>query len=256
MRGSHRLVAVAASFVMACGTNGGGSHPTSAGAQSSHPPPPTSYRATTTTVARGVVAALPAGTLFISVSDLTAPAGTAVQSPSSAGILYVVTGAASVSGAAPAQLKAGEAAFLQLGPAQLANPGTTSSEWYFIAVQTAADRGGPPPLAGATRIFATDDLPPLPQINQAEALQRTALQGEGRSESYRPNGVEVLLGVDGTADAHTNTLTEQLNRGKAAFVLEGTVVQVLNPGSGSAAYLSFFLLPDGSPLTRSSSTQS
>jgi hypothetical protein len=205
-------------------------------------------------VARSVLAALPAGIVFISVSDLTAPAGAAVQSPSTAGILYVVAGAASVSGAAPKELKAGEAAFLLPGPAQMANPGTTGAEWYFIAVQPAADRGGPAPLAGATRIFATDDLPPLPQINQAEALERTALQGGGRSEAYRPNGVEVLLGIDGTADVRADALhgPEQLSRGNAAFVLEGSAVQVLNPGSAPAAFLSFFLLPDGTPLTRSS----
>ncbi len=207
-------------------------------------------------MARGVVAALPAGTVFISVSDLTAPAGTAVQSPSTAGILYVVTGAAGISGAAPKELKAGEAAFLLPGPAQLANPGTTGAEWYFITVQTAADRGGPAPLAGATRIFATDDLPPLPQINQAEALQRTALQGGGRSEAYRPNGVELFLGVDGTTEVRADALkgSQQLSRGKVAYLLEGSAVQVLNSDSGQVAFLSFFLLPDGSPLTRSSAT--
>jgi hypothetical protein len=200
------------------------------------------------------VAALPAGTAFISVSALTPSAGAAVQSPSTAGILYVVSGAAKVPGAAPKELKAGEAAFLQPGPGQLTNPGTTGAEWYFIAVQVAAGRGGPPPLAGATSIFATDDLPPLPQINQAEALQRTALQGGGRSEAYRPNGVEVLLGVDGTVEVQGSSVSApaHFSRGQATFVLEGTKVQVLNPGSAPAAYLSFFLLPDGSPLTRSS----
>lgn len=199
-----------------------------------------------------MVAALPAGTVFIGVSDLTAPAGAAVQSTSIAGILYVVRGIASVSGAAPKELKSGEAAFLQPGPAQLANPGTAAAEWYFIAVQAAADRGGPQPLAGATRIFATDDLPPLPQINQAEALQRTALLGGGRSEAYRPNGVEVLVGVDGSVEVQASTLSApaHLSRGQAAFVLEGTAVQALNPGSRPAAVISFFLLPDGSPLTR------
>lgn len=253
MRGSHRLVTIAAGLAVACGSHGGGA-PSNGGAQSGHPPPATSYRAATATEARGVVAALPAGTLFISVSDLTAPSGAAIQSPSTAGILYVVSGAAHVSGALPAQLKAGEAAFLVPGPAQLTNPGTTAAEWYFIAVQAAADRGGPSPVGGATRIFATVDLPPLPQINQAEALQRTALQGGGRSEAYRPNGVELLIGVDGTADVEGSTLNAppHLSRGMATFFLEGTKVQVLNPGSGPAAYLSFFLLPDGSPLTRSS----
>lgn len=204
------------------------------------------------------MAALPAGTLFISVSDLTAPAGAAIQSPSTGGILYVVSGAANVSGAAPKDLKAGEAAFLPSGSGQLANPGAAGAEWYFIAVQAAADRGSPPPLAGAMRIFATDDLPPLPQINQAEVLQRTALQGGGRSEAYRPNGVEVFLGVDGTADVQADPLngTQHLSRGQATFVLEGTGVQVLTPGSRPAAFLSFFLLPDGSPLTRSKTNPS
>ncbi len=205
-------------------------------------------------VARGVVAALPAGTVFISVSDLIPPAGAAIQSPSIAGTLYVISGAASVGGAAAKQLKAGEAAFLQPGSAQLTNPGTTGAEWYFIAVQAAADRASPPPLEGATRIFATDDLPPLPQINQAEALQRIALQGGGRSEAYRPNGVELLIGVDGTTDVQARTLNVPLtlSRGQATFILEGTKVQALNAGSHPAAFLSFFLLPDGSPPTRSS----
>ena len=201
-----------------------------------------------------MVAALPAGTVFISVSDLTVAAAASVASPSTAGILYVVRGAASVGGTTPKELKAAEATFLQPGPAPLANPEAAASEWYFISVQAATDRGGSPPLAGATRIFATDDLPPLPQINQAEVLQRTVLQGGGRSESYRPNGVEVFLGVDGTAGVQADALNgpSTLSRGKAVFVLEGTALQVLNRGSGPAAYLSFFLLPDGSPLTRSS----
>jgi len=248
MKGSHLLTALAAGLMLACG---GGNTSSSGGSQSNRLPG-TAYRSTTTLVTHGVVAALPAGTVFISVSDLTAPPGAVIQAPNTAGVLYVVSGTASVSGAAPEQLKAGEAAFLSPGPAQLANSGATASQWYFMAVQAAADRAAPPPLAGATRIFATDDLPPLPQINQAEALQQTKLQAGGRSDSYRPNGVEALIGAGGAPEVQANDLTEHLGPGTAAFVLEGTVVQVLNAGSASAVVLSFFLLPDGSPLTRSS----
>jgi hypothetical protein len=40
-----------------------------------------------------------------------------------------------------------------------------------------------------------------------------------------------------------------LTAGNAKYVLQGSFVQLINRGSGSARYLSFFLLPHGTDLT-------
>lgn len=203
-----------------------------------------------------MVATLPAGTLLISASDVQASPGAGSPVPTTPGILYVAKGTARVSGSSSLDLKTSEGAFVdpQARPT-LTNPGAAGAEWYFMAAQPATERGGPPPLAGAQHLFATGDLPPLPRINQAEALERVTLGPGGRSEMYRPNGVELLIGVEGTVEVRANTLgaPAKLGPGEASFVLEGTSVQVLNPGSQPAAYLTFFLLPDGTPLTRAAS---
>jgi hypothetical protein len=190
---------------------------------------------------------------LISASDLSAAPGATPDPPATSGILYVVKGAARLSGASSQDLKTGEGAFVdsQSRP-KLSNPGAAGAEWYYIATQAAADRASPPTLAGSQRLFASGDLPPLPRINQAEALQQVTLQPGGRTEGYRPNGVELFIGLQGTVEVRASTLGApmSLSSGQAALVLEGTAVQVLNRGSRPAAYLTFFLLPDGTALTR------
>jgi hypothetical protein len=190
---------------------------------------------------------------LLSASDVSAPPGATTEPPSASGILYVVKGAARLSGASSLDLKTGDGAFVDSKSApKLSNPTGAGAEWYFIAAQPTAERTGPPTLAGSQRLFASGDLPPLPRINQAEALERVTLQPGGRTEGYRPNGVELFIGLQGTVEVRASTLgaPTSLSLGQAAFVLEGTAVQVLNPGSRPAAYLTFFLLPEGAALTR------
>lgn len=187
------------------------------------------------------------------MSDLSEPSAASTPAPSVPGILFVLQGAAHVSGGSSPDLNSGQGIFVnpQSG-LTLSNPGTASAKWYYIAVLSAAARGGPPPIAGARQLFATDDLPPLPRINQAEALTRATLLPGGQSDRYRPNGVEVLIGLDGSVQVALGdpSRTSILGKGQAAFMLEGGLFQASNHSSHLATYLSFFLLPDGMPLTR------
>jgi len=238
--GFRALTGLALALVLPLAACGGGD-------QKSNPPTATAERQA---LARGVVAALPDATLLISVSDVWVPAGGSAAD-ATPGILYVVAGSATVPGTG--DVSAGNAAFLNPQPRlTLTNGGSVAAEWYLFAVEPSSSRSGPTPLGGATRIFATDDLPPLPRLNQAEALTHISLKPNAQVDQYRPNGVEVLLGLAGRSTVRSDSFhgAQVLVAGKAGYELEGTQMLVLNHGSAAAGYLSFILLPDGTALTR------
>jgi hypothetical protein len=199
-----------------------------------------------------VVAALPSGTLFITVSDLVEPPSASTPAPSVPGILFVLQGAAHLSAGSSPDLTDDEAAFVKpVKGLALSNPGTTSAEWYFISVQLATGRTGPPPLAGSKILLATDNLPSLPLINQAEVLTQVAVPPGGQTGQYKPNGIEVFIGLDGSVSILAGSGTNPpLAKGQAISFLEGTGTQVSNPSSQAATYLVFYLLPDGTAVTR------
>lgn len=229
---------------LACGGTGGDQHGGGGGAGQS-PAPPQS-----TLLARGVVAALPDATLLMSVSDVSVPAGGAATA-TAPGLVYVVSGSATVPGAG--DVAAQRAAFLS-GPTggTVTNSGSATAEWFFLSVEAASARSQAPPLSGAKRLIATDDLPPLPRLNQAEALTQAVLPPGAQSDQYRPNGVEVLVVTAGTIKVVSDSFhgSKTLGAGSAGYELEGTQMQIVNAGSKSATYLSFILLPDGKSLTR------
>jgi quercetin dioxygenase-like cupin family protein len=197
-----------------------------------------------------VVAALPSGTLYITVSDLVEPASASTKAPSVAGVLFVLQGTAHLSAGSQQDLPAGEGAFIKpQSGLTISNPGTASAEWYFISAQLASGRNGPPPLAGAKILFATDNLPSLPLVNQAEVLTKVSVPPGGQTAQYRPNGVEAFIGLDGSVEIKGNETTT-LATGRVLFYLEGSPLQALNTGSSPATYISFFLQPDGTALTR------
>jgi hypothetical protein len=237
-------------MLIACGGKGGDQQ----GQQGGNPKPsPTPKPATTVEIARGVVAQLPSGTLFITVSDLVQPASASTPAPSVPGILFVLQGAAHLSGGSKQDLNAGEAAYIEPQKGlTLSNPGTASAEWYFISAQLAKGRNGPPPLAGATILLATKDLPPLPAVNQAEVLTKVSVPVGGQTDDYRPNGVEAFIGIDGSVVILQGNDSTPLAKGQTVFYLEGTPAQLVNRSSNAATYLVFYLLPDGTALTRPS----
>jgi hypothetical protein len=197
------------------------------------------------------VAALPQGTIFLGVYDLPVPPGGSVPAPAVPGVLYAAQGGVHVSAGSAADLPQGAAAFIapQAG-LTLSNPGSAAADWYFVTVQLASARSRAP-LPGASQLCASDDLPPLPQQNQAEVLQLVTLQAGGRSATYRPNGVELVIGVEGTVAVSSNTPSPtNLTARRCLFALEGTQMQVVDAGSGRASYLDFYLLPQGSAVTR------
>ena len=218
-------VVLLAAFLGACGagdSSGGNSHPAS-GPSPSQGPNLTNdaVGATLSTVAKGTVAALPEGTLIITAANI----GTGT-SPSGPGIVF--------------DSAAGTAVFSD-GSTPLPTRG------LFITVRAASERAS---VGGSG--YATDDLPPLPRINQTEALNLGRLDRGGHSANLKSGGVEVIYVITGSVDVEAGTIPggKVLSAGQAVFVLDNTPVQVINKAAGPSTYLAFFLVRDPAVLER------
>jgi glyoxylate utilization-related uncharacterized protein len=190
-------------------------------------------------VAQGVIAALPNGTLHASVAISTLTSGMAIDFPVGAGAVYVSGGGINLSiGSAAQSLAAGQAAFVPASTAVHATA-TGAVTIYLLSFRSTADK--------AHEACQSGDLPPLPNVNQAETLFAATVKAGGRSHATKTGGVELLVGVDGAVQVHAGTLDvpETLTSGQCVTLLEGTPVQVVSASKTDSRYLAFFLAPNG-----------
>jgi quercetin dioxygenase-like cupin family protein len=171
--------------------------------------------------------------------------------PSVPGIAYVLSGKLLLTdnAGATATPVTGAAAFV--GPSTQLSASDTTTSFDYFGVTASSTRSGPGPFPGTQPVYATPDLPSLPVVNQHEALVGWTLQSGGFSPAHRPNGVELIIALEGTIDLGLGgTDVKHLKAGDAVYELEGSFMQLINRGSGKARYLAFFLLPSGTALTR------
>jgi quercetin dioxygenase-like cupin family protein len=212
---SPALLAVTVFCTLSAACGGNSASPSSNGSGIGHDP--AASGATVAPEVGSTIHLLPNGTLYISVTR-----GSAQASPpatGSEGVLYVDT---------------------------TAQP----NAWYFISARPVGQRGTPNPATGV-EAYATADLPPLPNVNQHEAVLKTDLAAGGRTQAHKSGGVEMIFVVSGTVEVHAGTFSPKtLHAGQGAFVLENTPLQVFNPGTKPATIIDFYLLPAGKPLSQ------
>jgi quercetin dioxygenase-like cupin family protein len=217
---------------------------------------PTAQGWTGTKAAQGTVAALPDGTLYISLASGTLAAGASADDRGGPGIVYVAGGKLNVAlGSAAQSVSAGEAVFVPAGTTvHETNAGSETATWYFLSVRKTSDKGTS--AAASKEICASKDLPPVPTENQAETLFANTLAKGGRDHSSRTGGVEMVVGVSGTVEVRAGTLdaAAKLHPGQCVSVLEGTPIQVYGSLSGETRFLSFYLAPSGQPTSTDLST--
>ena len=204
----------------------------------------------------GPLDALPAVPVFINVLDVPQPPASPIQHAHIAGFVYTVSGAhqLSVEGSAAKELKAGEAAFVPGNVLHThANPGTTPSEWYFLALRnTGARSAGAVLFPGQTTLYESPDLPAtaFPAGKYVEQLNITTLEKGGRTASHKHGGVEVFIILDGTVMLRVaGQQSQTLTRGKGAWVPPNTTLQVANTGDVQAKWLAYFVTLDSAPFS-------
>jgi quercetin dioxygenase-like cupin family protein len=198
-------------------------------------------------LATGKVAGLPAGTLYINVTDVPQAAGHTITHKHVAGFVYVVAGTqtlAMVRGAT-LTLQPGQACFTGAGILHShINPGSSANDWYFLGVRPTIARTLPPFAPGVKTLYATPDLPTMPRVAYDEALRLVTLQPGGRGPAHKDSGVEVLFVLEGLILMHmAGHSPVAFTSGQGFYALPTTAVQELNASSGVARYLAFDVGP-------------
>ena len=79
------------------------------------------------------------------------------------------------------------------------NPADAANEWLSISLRLISARTLPPPIPGATTVYAPDDLVELPQGLATERLMSVKLQPGGHDAPHTNGGIETLYVQQGTA---------------------------------------------------------
>jgi quercetin dioxygenase-like cupin family protein len=204
---------------------------------------------TSTKLADGTLAALPAGTLYVNFLAVPQPPASPITHAHVAGFVYAVVGThqLAIQGGETKDIKPGEAGFIGTDVAHThANPGSTPTEWYFVALRPVAGRTAAPLFPGQTVLFETADLPQLTAGKYAEQLNVVTLDKGGQTAAHKHGGLETVVVLEGTvqvrvAGAQPVTLT----KGKGLYIAPNTPLQAINMGDGTAKFLAFFVTLDG-----------
>jgi quercetin dioxygenase-like cupin family protein len=206
------------------------------------------------TLATGQVSTLPQGNLFANILSASQPAGSSVTHKHVASFVYEVSGTKTLQrqGGPKQTLNSGDAAFIQSDGAYThANPGSTTNQWYLIALRPTTVAAPTPSLPDQKTVYETPTLPTTVFSKGAycESLLRTEQQPHGKTASQRYSGLELLHVLDGSVKVDVaGQDTKTVKAGESTYVLPNTPVQVSNAGTGVARFLSFNAWPQGQPL--------
>jgi quercetin dioxygenase-like cupin family protein len=204
-------------------------------------------------LAAGQLGSLPTGSQFARMVVFhQAPHQTVPSKKHQAGIVYVETGQQllAYTGGQSVDVRAGAAVYLKSVAHSHTILGPTDSTWYFVALWPSVQRSNPL-VTGSQVAFETADIPSsiLHPGSYIETLRRVTLQAGGRSPAHRFGGLEVVFVLSGTLTVkvagHPAT---QLIAGEGTSVVHDAVTQELAAGSGTVAYLAFFVTPQGAPF--------
>jgi quercetin dioxygenase-like cupin family protein len=209
-----------------------------------------------TKLADGPLAALPTLPLYVNVLDVPQQPGSPLQHAHIAGFVYVVSGThrLALTGGDTKDSQPGQAVFVPQDVAHThSNPGTTPSEWYFVALRNTNARAAAPTFPGQTTLYESPDLPAnaLPaEKKYVEQLNLVTLEKGGRTASHKHGGLEMVVVTDGAIQLKASgqqPLT--LTKGKGTVVPPNTVLQATNMGDGQAKFLAFFVTPEGADFS-------
>jgi quercetin dioxygenase-like cupin family protein len=199
----------------------------------------------------GPLDALPTLPLYVSVLDVPQQPAAPIQHAHIAGFVYVVTGThkLSIQGGETKEIKAGEAAFVANNAIHThENPGTTASQWYFLALRNTSARTAAATFPGQSVLYETADLPAtaMPAGKYMEQLNITTVEKGGRTASHKHGGLEIFVITEGTgmlkvAGQQPQTLT----KGKGAVVMPNTALQLTNTGDGPVKWLAYLITKEG-----------
>ncbi len=206
----------------------------------------------------GRISALPRGTLYIQYLDIPQAAGGSLAHAHIAGFVYAIEGThrLAIVGGDTKDLTPSEpgvfpradrqAAFV---PADVAhthsNPGTAANRWYFISIRPNTARTAAPTFPGQKEVFATPDLPPLPDGPYIERLVFQTIQPNGRTNAHKHGGVETILVLDGSVEVHVQgASTRTLGKDEGTLIPAGTPMQLWNKGAATAKFLAYFVTAD------------
>jgi hypothetical protein len=269
---THILTMVLVLLISACGTNslaGPSASPTKAAAvlncntpTSVAPSSPPSDQAKALgfyakKLATGTVAALPTGPLYMSVIAIPQAPGTSITHEHGAGFVYAFNGThlLATQHGQTQKLYADEAGFVGANVVYThTNPGTATSDWYFISIQSSKARTAPPTFPNQKVLYATPDLPTLASGSYCEILREAVMPPGSRGAAHMHSGIEVWFELAGSFQLRTaGQPPEILNQGQGTYRLPNTPLQAFNVGSstsngGVARYLVFIVWPQQQPF--------
>lgn len=200
-------------------------------------------------LAQGSVTGLPTAPLYINVLDIPQAPAASTQHAHIAGLVYAAVGVHRVviQGGPTVDVQPGEGSFIGQDIVHThSNPGTVPSQWYFIAIRNVGGRIAPPTFPGQSVLYETPDLPALAAGSYNQRIDLITLERGGRTPAHQHGGVEALIVLDGTVQVRAaGQQPATVTKGKGAYVLPNTVMQVTNTGDGTARYLNFFVTLDG-----------
>jgi len=247
------LVVVTALVAGACGGAAAPSPTPTLPATPSANPSAAAVGQTSKTLAEGSIAALPAAPLYINFLDVPQAPNTPLSHAHIAGFVYGVVGVHrfAIQGGTTTDVQPSEGAFVGQDVVHThSNPGTTPSQWYFIALRNVGGRIAPPTFPGQSVLYETPDLPQLAAGKYNEQLNLVTLEKGGRTAAHRHGGIEAIVVLDGAVQlraAGQQPMT--LAKGKGTYLMQNTVLQVSNTGEGAARFLAFFVTPDGAAFS-------
>jgi quercetin dioxygenase-like cupin family protein len=206
------------------------------------------------TLATGQMNPLPQGNLFANILSASQSAGSAATNKHVASFVYEVSGTQTLQeqGGSKQTLNSGDAAFVQNdGTYTHTNSGSTTNQWYLIALRPTTTAAPTPSLPNQKTVYETPTLPTTVFSKGAycESLLKTEQQANGKTASQRYSGLELLNVLDGSVKVDVaGQDTKTLKAGDSTYVLPNTPVQVSNAGTGVAHFLSFNAWPQGQPF--------
>lgn len=247
------LVVVTALVAGACGGAAAPSPTPTLPATPSANPSAAAVGQTSKTLAEGSIAALPAAPLYINFLDVPQAPNTPLSHAHIAGFVYGVVGVHrfAIQGGTTTDVQPSEGAFVGQDLVHThSNPGTTPSQWYFIALRNVGGRIAPPTFPGQSVLYETPDLAQLTAGKYNEQLNLVTLEKGGRTAAHRHGGIEAIVVLDGTVQLRASGQQPiTLAKGKGAYLMPNTILQVSNTGDAAARFLAFFVTPDGAAFS-------
>src|SRR5437763_241573 len=194
MFGSRRVLAIVAAALVLAAACGGSASPAPPAAAPTLAPP----SAVSSILASGPLAAIPTGALFVNVLDLPQAAGGVIKHAHLPGFVYAVSGTPEMDadGAPAIMIQPGNAAFIGAGVMHShINPGTSGTDWWFVALRPAASRPLATIVAGQKELYTTPDLTTIAAGSYTETLTDSRLAAKGIDRQAGPDGL-VPLDVD------------------------------------------------------------